>query len=471
MKYYRSILPLAGLLMIFGVLLPSISFATEFFTDNFEAYNPTTLSGQGNWDGQGAWAVVNYSIRHTGIQSINGTSHAGLYDDLTTTGTPETDGTGSFWFYIPSSNPTGEYRSIQISLQDSGSGGRCGNFGIISWDGTSTWKIFDSYAGILSELGIVSTDQWHLLTFIWHTGTPSTFTLSLDGGNPTSSINCVSNNVNVDFYRLSLQNGTTNNNFYIDDIGTETEIPVPTMEIVGVSPESETEITDLNTTLTIGYQNFDWELYNGFVVNFKDNKINAVANSKQFLSGDLDPSGTGEVEINLEDFNFDSNGQWYLTGLGFGSHLDIEGGMYLTTRGYIDFWTDELVFTPYYLTINVEGLPTPYIFTEPNDWYSSNVDRFDAPTAFFTSFIGLISPIFEKVGEFGVRAQSMFNQNEAYDRGYALGEVFPLINGYIQKIDLFFGGFPLASFFLYLILTMLAIFIIRAVMKFIPFFG
>lgn len=243
------------------------------------------------------------------------------------------------------------------------------------------------------------------------------------------------------------------------------------MRIWGIDPATGTEITDLNTEIEIGYEGFDWEIYEGFMVNFRDNKLGVVVNSIQFLADDLDPSGTGEKIINLQDFNFDSNGIWDLTGFGFGTHLDIEGGMFITTRGWIDFWTDDLIDPPYYLTINVEGLPDPYVFTEPEDWYSTNVERFDTPTTLFTSFVGLLSPIFEKVGDFGIRAQAMFDQNEAYDRGYSLGEIFPLLNGYIQKIDQFFGGFPLVSFFKYLILVMLAIFIIRVVMKFIPFFG
>lgn len=243
------------------------------------------------------------------------------------------------------------------------------------------------------------------------------------------------------------------------------------LEIKGISPESETEITDLNTNLTIQYKNFDWDIYAGFVVNFRDLKLGVASNSKQFLADNLDPSGTGTEIINLQDFGIDTNGSWALTGLGFGSHLDIEGGMFLTTRGYVDFWTDELVLEPYSLIFNVEGLPSPYTFTNPNDWYSANQERFDTPTAFFTSTTGFMAPLFENISDFALRLQNMFNKKEAYDRGFALGEVFPLINAYIQKIDLFFGGFPLASFFKYLILVMLAIFLIRIIFKFIPFFG
>jgi hypothetical protein len=254
-----------------------------------------------------------------------------------------------------------------------------------------------------------------------------------------------------------------------------TEAVPPTIPMLfGISPLTGIEITDLTATFEFGYSSFDFDTssgYAGFVVNFKDNKIGANANSIQYLKNNLDPSGSGTKIITLSDFGFDSNGIWKFTGLGFGTHLDIEGGMFLTGRGYVDFWTDDLATPDYTLLINVPTLPTPYSFSEPTAWYETHQSRFATPTAFFADFVNLISPIFENVGEFGVRAQEFFNKTEAYDRGYALGAVFPIIGGYIQKIDLFFGGFPLASFLIYLILVMAGIFIIRVVMKFIPFFG
>lgn len=241
--------------------------------------------------------------------------------------------------------------------------------------------------------------------------------------------------------------------------------------IEGFSPASTTEITDLDQNITIKYYNFDWEIYNGFIVSFIDDKLGVVAESQQFLADDLSPTGSGQVVVNLQDFNIDTNGKWYLTALGFGTELDIQGGMFLTTRGYVDFWTDELVDPEYYLLINIEGFASPYTFTDPEDWYGVNVDRFDTPTDFFYDFVGLLTPIFEKISDFNLRSQSFFDKLESYDRGYALGEIFPLATGYVKKIESFFGGFPLIQFFIYAILTIIAIFIIRMTIKFIPFIG
>lgn len=266
----------------------------------------------------------------------------------------------------------------------------------------------------------------------------------------------------------TFNNCGANYTIYFDENG----FVVYPLKIYGSSPASGTTITDFESpSLSITYQGFDWDIYDGFVVNFRDDVIGVAAKSIQFLAEDLDPSGNGTEVINLADFEIDENGKWYLTALGFGADLDIQGGMFLTTRGYVDFWSDELVDPEYYLNINVAGLPTPYTFDEPETWYSENVLRFDSPTTFFTSFTDIFGPIFEKIAEFGNRILPMFNQTEAYDRGYALGEIFPIARGYISKIDMFFGGFPLASFLTYIILIMLGIFIFRIIMKFIPFLG
>jgi len=243
------------------------------------------------------------------------------------------------------------------------------------------------------------------------------------------------------------------------------------LKIWGIDPVSGTEITTMDATLTIGYQGFDWAEYKGFSIAFKDERLGTSSNTKIYEAEDLEEDGNGEIEVNLTDFGIDRNGKWYLTGLAFGSHLDIEGGMFLTTRGYIDFWSDELVIDEYYLDVNIVDLPEFYPVSDFDIWYSENVEEFATPTAMAMSMTGFMIPIFQTIGEFNSRAQEMFDTSEAYDRGYALGEVFPLISGYVNSIGIFFGGFPILSFFKYIIILMFGIFLIKAILKFIPFFG
>lgn len=438
----------AGFLVLLGVLIPLFVFgASDFVIDDFEGYNLGDLAGQGGWEAGASFPSlqVNADKFQHGLQSIK--SSVSYTEIQKTTAEEITNGTQSFWFW--SELKVGwKIRLLEETYPD-------------------RIEIYNSTAGIRYALTgevicDVPTSEWINFQIEWDCPINKVrFNCNFAGWTDWK------NSRDLDY--ISVFYITTEKaNIYFDNLTGEY---IPEMEIVGISPESGSEITDFGTNLTIEYRYFDWEIYNGFIVNFIDKKIGSLANSILFEKDDLDPSGTGQKTIGLENFGIDSNGRWDLTGLGFGTKLDIEGGMFLTTRGYIDFWTNELVLDPYYLIINVEGLPEFYAFTDAPTWYSANVERFDAPTAFFTSFVNLMTPTFEKLGEFGRKTLTLFDSNESYDRGYALGEIFPLINAYIKKIDLFFGGFPLASFFKYLILLMFAGFIIRTILKFIPMLG
>jgi len=451
---------LISFLVILGITIPFflVEALTPPFTDDFESYDLGDLNGQGDWTVDGADKVMVVDEKSQGgaksIKFLNTSYAANRIFDVST------EGIISFWIFAVDNTSR-----LRNTITDIGNAGIQVSFGSQESCGAETCSFWYNDNWTWKEYGDFDIGKWYSVQIKWWTEAEIfkwDFNFNFEGwATGGITLSPLSSNV-YQFY----SNGI---NSFLDTISGETT--PPELEIKGISPDSGTTITDLDTDLTIEYKEFDWETYDGFFINFRDSKLGIVADSIQFLKEDLDPSGNGSEIINLQDFNFDSNGQWYLTGLGFGTELDIEGGMFLTTRGYIDFWTDELVKTPYYLIINVEGLPSPYTFTDPSDWYSANVERFDTPTILFTSFVNLLSPIFEKVGDFGIRTQNIFDLNEAYDRGFALGEIFPLINAYIKKIESFFGGFPLASFFIYLILVMLAIFIIRSVLKFIPFFG
>jgi hypothetical protein len=459
-----------GFLVLLGIMTPFLGLgAIEPFVDDFETYNYGDLNNQGGWNCSSMYDVVS-NPTHTGNKAVK-MDYPNWWNWVMcdkTTWDPEPEGVSTFWFWTDgTSNSEPTYSATQVSIRGFTGGGQYGTLTFFINKENNNLKLQynvgpPNYTFItLSENLPLNT--WHSITMEWSVS-QNRWRLKFDQNDFTDWISAGNLTGGAKGWHIENQQLT----FAFDDLGLA---PPTELNIKGIAPNSGTTITDLDDEITIQYSGFDWNIYDGFIVNFRDNKISALGKSIQFLKSDLSPTGNGTKVIKLRDFGINSNGIWYLTALGFGKHLDIQGGMYLTTRGYIDFWTDELVVPPYYLIFNVEGLPTPYTFTEPEDWYSTNVERFNEPTAFFSTFVGLISPIFEKVGEFGVRVQSMFDKNQAYDRGYALGEVFPLINGYIQKIDLFFGGFPLASFFKYLILTMLAIFIIRTLMKFIPFFG
>ena len=459
---------LAGFLGLLGILIPLTALGDSLFNINFDppTYELGDLNGQDSWTAYGLYQVVN-DVKQGGTQAgyINGDTSS---RDATRYHTSAlTTGIQSFYVYWDGTRTGGTNQSF-YRLRNEDTEILC-VFGFKYNTGTSKWEFLyqqgvDPYGLVVID-DDVAIDTWHAIQVDFDKNNWQ-YRLKLDGGSWSDWF------AFYDYINQGTTEGIKGFTFatygmklWFDTMGGELSVQ-PYIE--ATSPASGTTITDLDDNITIKFYNIDPEVYDGLLVGFRDDKLQVSSETYQFKELG---NGTGQFTIPLSTFGFDSNRKWWLRGMAYSTHLDIEGGMFLTTRGYVDFFSDDLVVDPYYLLLDVEGLPTAYTFTDPEEWYSANVERFDTPTQLFTSFVGLMSPVFEKVGDLGVWSETMLDKNEAYDRGYALGEIFPLINGYIQKIDRFFGGFPLASFFKYLILVMLAIFIIRAVMKFIPFLG
>lgn len=235
-------------------------------------------------------------------------------------------------------------------------------------------------------------------------------------------------------------------------------------------PANGSTITATSEMLTGNYYNIDRNFYDGFLMNWRDEKLHLSTNSYDFQFASSD-TGTGNFSIPINDFGFDTNGHWDLTAIAYGQSLDIQNELFLTGRGYVSIFSNELINPPYYLIFNVAGLLDPFSFENYGDWYNTNVSDYATPSDIFNKFGGYLQPYFEKVGGFGATTMLYFNLNEAYDRGFGLGSVFPTIEAYTQKIEIFFGGFPIFTFFKYLLATLMALFIVRTILKFIPFIG
>jgi len=237
------------------------------------------------------------------------------------------------------------------------------------------------------------------------------------------------------------------------------------------SPANASTITTAtpDNILEGNYYNIDRSIYNGFLINFRDNKILTSTDSVDYVFATGD-SSTGSFIIPLSNFNFEYNGHFDLHALAYGKSLEIQNG-FLTGRGYIDVFSNDLIEPAYNLNINISGLGNLCSLSNFSTWYLSNVSDYSTPDTFTSTMAGYLEPYFNKVCAFGGVITSYINLNEAYDRGFGLGEVFPMVDTYTHKIDMFFGGFPLMSFFKYIIYTLIAIFVIKTILKFIPFIG
>ena len=228
----------------------------------------------------------------------------------------------------------------------------------------------------------------------------------------------------------------------------------PPVGIFLTSPASASTITDASTELVGTWSGIDSEIWTNIKIAFNDFQIGETSKIVNVpITGDA-----GGFSITLSDFEITKNGDWTLRAIvenEYEYNFDIENPIYG-------------------LTFNITGLPTPYAFTDFDDWYTANVENYETPSAWASSMIGFLQPIFEKVGEYGNRIESYLDITDAYAKGFQIGGVLPVVIAYVEKIDLFFGGFPIAQFFKWIIIAMIGLFGVKAILKllsFIPFFG
>lgn len=247
------------------------------------------------------------------------------------------------------------------------------------------------------------------------------------------------------------------NLFLIDDYEPETSV-------WGDDPASGTEITDLDTTITVGYEGL--ADYDSVYITFRHPPTGIFTGAKVYEIDDIGDSG--DLEINLQDFDIEKNGNWYLHAVAVREGYQIEQGMFLSGYGWI--WSEDLTAGDYYLDINIEGFEEIFAMSDFNSWYDEN-SKFDEPTAMFSAISGFFEPIFSTIGEFGSRIQDYFDTNTAYAKGEGIGRAIPFFAYYVEQVAVFMGGFPLMNWLLVIILFLVGIFIFRVILKFIPFFG
>jgi hypothetical protein len=285
-----------------------------------------------------------------------------------------------------------------------------------------------------------------------------------------------SSNQYVYFYIMSgggvsttyLYGSNTNNynagNFYIMLSGSPTLADLyfvvsaePTIAIT--APATGATITDLTTHLTGVYQLLNGSLYNSISLSFSHRALGLTTTNYVIpITGNY-----GTFDIPLSTFDFQSNGTF-----------DLTGAAWLKSPQLSDMLISENMVAPagYNLILNVGTLSTPFSFTPFNTWYAENAaGGYEYPSDFATATAGFFTPIFESAISYANQSLLWLTASNSYDKGYQIGAIFPIAQAYLDKINVFFGGFPLIQFFQFIIIVLLAIFSIRMIFKFIPFFG
>ena len=267
----------------------------------------------------------------------------------------------------------------------------------------------------------------------------------------TSVANCMAN---ANEYVMFSQNATYPN-------AESWNIPPTTPTIEITSPETGTTITDTATNLVGYWYSIDPVIYQSITLYLDSDFIGEQSVAKIISVA----TTSGTFTIPLSYFGISANGQWNLKGSATYRNTQLSD-MYITP--------DLIDPLGYNLIFDVEGFHTPYAFTDFDTWYDENVLNYETPSAWASGMIGYLQPILEKIAEFGARIQDYLDTSTAWQRGNDIGSVFPVVNAYISKINIFFGGFPIAQFFQWGILIMIGMFAIKIILKllsFIPVIG
>lgn len=256
-----------------------------------------------------------------------------------------------------------------------------------------------------------------------------------------------------------------NGNWYLDDFAYYTDASLSTEpSIWGITPESGTEITNLDQTLTVGYINLND--YDSVYISFKHPQTGIFTEAIQFDTSVI--GDNGELELDISDFNIDKNGGWFLHAVATYEGYQYEDEYFLSGYGWN--WTGDITDGEYYLDINIAGYEEMFVMSGFQNWYFS-VSKFATPTDMFVSIVGFFEPTFNRIGEFGNRLADYFNVAESYAQGYEIGRTIPYFTYFVGQISLLLGGFPVLMWLVITILILVGFFIFRLVLKFIPFLG
>ena len=239
-------------LTLLGILIPLLYiFASTPFETNFNSYNLGELVGQDSWAGNSGYSVIIDSNCLEG-KCVFGNNE----NEIWKTGTNSDNGTWNFYLWLE--NKAGTYNLIFFYSNS------LNMVSALNVYNTTDLKFRDTDNNYHLIKSGIEYEQWIDITCQW--------TLAV-----VRSMRCQYKDepftdwFEVENYPVGAFSIYLFKDFKLDYISELGYFPGP--EILGVDPVSSTEITDLETNLTIDYYNFDWDIYDGFVVNFKDNKI------------------------------------------------------------------------------------------------------------------------------------------------------------------------------------------------------
>lgn len=457
-----------GSAFLFSLIFFPFSTSAELvgiFDDDFETYNLGDLNNQGGWQGFEGWQVVN-TKKYQGVKSayIDKTIGIGY---IAKTGIETQNGIQSFWVQFSDNKELGSQIIFELRGNDIDDT-TLSAVGIFYNSDTGKWN-FEHFVEVDGGFWVhlvsdVARDEWHLVEILFDEPNWQ-FKTRLDGGEWFGWFSFYSPDKSEIVSALkSVRVGSGYQEVWIDTLNGEIVVVPPISRVWGISPETETIITDLDTNFVFGYEGLDF--YDGLTISFYHKRTMIHTKATRFYKNGIGNSGV--KVLNLQDFQFEKNADWHFHAIAFVEVPEISEGMFLTGR-YGSEYTQNIVSPEYFLKIVIEGFSYIFEMEDWGTWYDEHA-KFDEPTPLFERVALLFNPTFSNIGEFGQRISDYFEVDKAYSRGYELGLAIPMFSYYLASIEVFFGGLPLMKLFLMTLLLMVGIFLFKIIMKFIPFF-
>lgn len=198
------------------------------------------------------------------------------------------------------------------------------------------------------------------------------------------------------------------------------------------------EFDEVANKFRIKFRNNDFTIWNNVINNFDFDYISKIDISDSWLSFWIDDFKIGGVAE-------------FFSECGAGNYLQfcITQETCVAHSGY---WYNDFCYEEQIDIIDF------------NNYYLEH-SSFTTPTAFINSLAGFVSPFLQSAGNFLKTFKGNFDITQATAKGYLLGSAISQARGYLDLVNDFFGGLPVADMLLLFIIVIILIVVIRIVIK------
>jgi len=111
-----------------------------------------------------------------------------------------------------------------------------------------------------------------------------------------------------------------------------------------------------------------------------------------------------------------------------------------------------------------DEIPQVYLpFNNWDDYYTENSERYATSTPLFDNLAWTFEPLTNNIGNIIIFFNNFFDPQIAGLKGEEFGKSIPILRGYLEQFNNFFGGIPISEFLLFYLITAIVVMIYRLV--------